>query len=50
MEAHNKGQAVEQARRGKRQKDMQVGRQEGKRQEGWAGHLLEGGQAGKKYI
>jgi len=47
MEAHNKGQAVEQARRGKRQKDMQVGRQEGKRQEGWAGHLLEGGQAVK---
>ncbi len=46
MEAHKKGQAVEQSRGGKRQKDMQAGRQEEKRQEGWARHL-EGGQARK---
>jgi hypothetical protein len=46
MEALKKGQAVEQTRRGKRQKDMQVGRQKGKRQESWAGHF-EAGQAGK---
>jgi hypothetical protein len=43
---HIKGQAVEQARGGKGQKDMQVGRQKEKRQEGWARHL-EGRQAGK---